>query len=289
MNIVGLYTIIDDFFKSIQHEEVWKLVSKSFNGKRGPKPKLSLPEVVTLNIIRFYTRSIDLKSFHKLVLDRYQDEFPNMPNYENFLKATNKSFTAMILFLQFLLFLGRQKCRTGIHFIDSTSLQICKNYNIYRNKVGEGLASRGRSTKGWFFGFKLHGVCNDEGFLEDIMFSPGSPNDKNFLEPMSRKIHGTLVGDAGYLVKEEVFKRVLDSVGRLFIATRKNMKRVMTKEQSILFKKRSKIETIWGILKERFLLETNLPRSITGFFRHYIYSISAWCFKSLFKEKLLLV
>ena len=288
MNIVGLYTVVDDFFKSIKQEKVWNLIQESFYGKRGPKPKLSISEVVTLNIIRFYVRSADLKTFYKLAKDRYSAEFPDLPNYENFLKATNKSFIAMILFLQFVLYLGRQKCRSGIHFIDSTSLQICKNYNIYRNKVGSGLANRGRSTKGWFFGFKLHGVCNKEGFMEDIMFSPGSPNDKNFLETMSKKIKGTLVCDAGYLVKEEVFARVLKSVGRLFIATRKNMKRVMTHEQCILFKERSRIETIWGVFKERFLLETNLARSLTGFFRHYIYSISAWCTKALFKEQLLL-
>jgi hypothetical protein len=65
------------------------------------------------------------------------------------------------------------------------------------------------------------------------------------------------------------------------------MKRVMTQEQSHLFKSRSRIETIWGILKERFLLETNLARSLTGFFRHYVYAISSWCTESLFKEKLL--
>ena len=289
MNIDRLYTIIDDFFKSLKQEKTWKLVETSFYGKRGPKPQLSISEVLTLNIIRFYVRSTDLKTFHKLVIDRYSDEFPNMPNYENFLKATNKSFIAMMLFLQFILYLGRQKCKSGIHFIDSTSLQICKNYNIYRNKTGRGLASRGRSTKGWFFGFKLHGVCNEEGYLEDIMFSPGSPNDKNFLEPMSKRIKGTLICDAGYLVNEEVFARVFKSMGRLFIATRKNMKRVMTQEQNILFKKRSIIETIWGVLTERFLLETNLARSLLGFFRHYIYAISSWCIKSLFKEMVLLV
>ena len=138
MNIVGLYTVIDDFFKSIRNEKVWNIVNESFYGKRGPKPKLSLSEIITLNIVRFYIRSADLKTFHKLVIDRYSDEFPNMPNYENFLKATNKSLIAMMVFLQFVLFLGRQKCLSGIHFIDSTSLKICKNYNIYRNKVGGG-------------------------------------------------------------------------------------------------------------------------------------------------------
>jgi len=289
MNIEGLYTVVDDFFKSLRKEKEWKMVESSFYGRRGPKSKLSLSEVVTLNIIRFYIRSIDLKSFHRLVLDRYSSEFPDMPNYENFLKATNRSLTAMMFFLQFLLYMGRVKCKSGIHFIDSTSIRICQNYNIYRNRTGAELAARGCSTKGWFYGFKLHGICNDEGFLEDIAFSPGNIHDNQFLEPLSLKIRGSLTCDAGYLINEEVLARIISSIGIVFIATRKNMKKIMTREQGNLFKKRSKIETIWGILKQRFLLETNLARNLTGFFRHYIYSISAWCIQVLFPERLQLV
>lgn len=65
---------------------------------------------------------------------------------------------------------------------------------------------------------KLHGLCNDEGCLEDIIFSPRNLSDKNFLEPMPRKIKGTLVYDADYLVKERLFARVVKSLGHLFIA-----------------------------------------------------------------------
>ena len=289
MNLEGLYTLVDDFFKSLIQEEEWKFVETSFYGKRGPKSKLSLSEIVTLNIIRFYIRSSDLKSFYRLVLDRYSLEFPHMPNYENFLKATNRSYVAMMLFLQFLLHMGRRKCKTGIHFIDSTSLKICQNYNIYRNKTGGGFASRGCSTKGWFFGFKLHGICNDEGFLEEIVFSSGNVHDSRSMEVLTEKIRGILVGDAGYLVKEEIFTRIMKKIGTLFIAPRKNMKGIMTKYQKDLFRRRSKIETIWGILKERFLLETSLARNIIGFFRHYLYAISAWCIRSLFPERILCV
>jgi hypothetical protein len=113
-----------------------------------------------------------------------------MPNYENFLKATNKSLEAIMLFLQFLLFLGRKSAHQVFTLLTPHLFKSAKITISIENKVGGGVANRGRSTKGWVFGFKLHGVCNEEGFLEDIMFSPGSPNDKNFLEPMSRKIKG---------------------------------------------------------------------------------------------------
>ena len=47
------------------------------------------------------------------------------------------------------------KC-SGINFIDSTTLKVCHNRRIYSHKVFEGLAKRGKSSTGWFYGFKSH-------------------------------------------------------------------------------------------------------------------------------------
>ena len=49
--------------------------------------------------------------------------------------------------------------------VDSTKLAVCANPRISRNRTFKGLAARGRSTMGWFFGFKLHVVMNHKGEL----------------------------------------------------------------------------------------------------------------------------
>ncbi|MHB9294192.1 hypothetical protein Holit_03319 [Hollandina sp. SP2] len=51
------------------------------------------------------------------------------------------------------------------------------------------------------------------------------------------------------------------------------MKRVMSGEQKQLLRDRSRIETVWDVLKERFQLGYHLARGMTGLFRHYCYSI----------------
>jgi len=52
------------------------------------------------------------------------------------------------------------KC-TGISFIDSTSIQVCENQLIYwHNKTFKEVAQRGKSSMGWFYGFKLHLIIN---------------------------------------------------------------------------------------------------------------------------------
>ncbi len=52
---------------------------------------------------------------------------------------------------------------TGISFVDSTPLRVCRNRRILTHSTFEGLASRGKCSMGWFFGFKLHLIINDKG------------------------------------------------------------------------------------------------------------------------------
>ena len=49
------------------------------------------------------------------------------------------------------------------NYIDSTKLVVCHNRRIRRNKVFKGLAARGKSSMGWFYGFKLHIIVNEYG------------------------------------------------------------------------------------------------------------------------------
>ncbi len=72
------------------------LISK-FNGKRGPKRQLSLEQIVALNIYRFHFKTGDLKNYHKMIKELMSDKVPNLPNYENFMKATNKSTLNVII------------------------------------------------------------------------------------------------------------------------------------------------------------------------------------------------
>jgi Transposase DDE domain len=50
-----------------------------------------------------------------------------------------------------------------------------------RHKVFAGLATRGKSSTGWFFGFKLHIVTNHGGELLDIKLTAGNVDDRKAL------------------------------------------------------------------------------------------------------------
>ena len=72
------------------------LISK-FNGKWGSKRQLSLEQIVALDIYRFHFKTGDLKNYHKMIKELMSYKVPNLPNYENFMKATNKSTLNVII------------------------------------------------------------------------------------------------------------------------------------------------------------------------------------------------
>jgi hypothetical protein len=277
-----LYTFIDDFFQALFQSSLGNKLRHFWENKRGPKKKLTLSEVVTLNLLRFSMRVQDLKTFHRIAGTHYKRYFPALPNYENFLKATNRSGLFISLLVKYLLHTNSRGNKE--HFVDSTDVPVCKNHNIYKYRVAKEIAARGKTTKGWFYGFKLHGVCNSEGDLENIFFTPGNVKDNRVLRDLLVDLEGIFVCDAGYLLKKEELEKFFEEEKWLYIATRNNMKRLMTKAQYELFKRRSVIENVWNTLKERMNMAYSFARGVHGLFRHYLYCICSYLLRNQFNK-----
>lgn len=270
----NIYSIVYDFIKAIEQDVNFSFLLKNWNGKRGPKRRLSISQVISLNLLRFTIRIKDLTAFHRIV--KMMDLIPGMPNYENFLKASNKSFPIIALFMQFLLLQNQLQNDSGVHFIDSTLVSTCLNRRIFNHKVTNGFAARGKSTKGWFYGFKLHGVCSEKGLLESVFFTSGNVNDSKMVEQLTKNLKGIFLVDAGYLQKAKELIKLAKSGRFIYAATRQNMNRLMSLEQWELLRKRNIIESDWSVLKQNYFLEYHQARCMDGLFRHYVSCISAY-------------
>ena len=165
-----IYNLTSMFFKSLKENLMYEFLISKFNGKRGPKRQLSLEQIVALNIYRFHFKTGNLKNYHKMIRELMRNKVPNLPNYENFMKATNKSTVFILAFMNFLMKMNRKK-ESEIHYMDSTPITVCMNHKIYSHKVTKGIARRSKSTKGWWYGFKMSGICNEQGDFENIIFS----------------------------------------------------------------------------------------------------------------------
>jgi len=122
----------------------------------------------------------------------------------------------------------RQKCFgicTGISIIDSTSLALCKNPRTHSHKVFSGLAKRGKTSTGWFSGFKLHLIFNDRGELLNLLLTPGNVDDRKPVPKLVRQPFGKLFADKGYHSKKLV-EELLRTVNiQLITGIRSNMKK----------------------------------------------------------------
>ena len=150
---------------------------------------------------------------------------------------------------------------TGISFVDSTPLRVCRNQRILIHKTFEGLAERGRCSMGWFFGFKLHLIINDKGEILNFMFTPGNVDDR---EPLKQgkfleNIKGKLCADKGY-IGQALFENLFLNGIQLVTKVKNNMKNsLMSIADKILLRKRALIETVNDELKNIEQREKSLP------------------------------
>ena len=154
---------------------------------------------------------------------------------------------------------------TGLSFIDSTSLTVCKNRRINRNKVFKGIATRGKSSMGWFFGFKLHLVINDKGEILNFSLSKGKTHDKVPVKKLCQNLKGKLYGDKGYISKK-LFEELYQGGLELITNIRSNMKnKLLHLQDKINLRKRFVIETINDLLKNTANIDHSRHRSPTNF------------------------
>lgn len=67
-----------------------------------------------------------------------------------------------------------------------------------------GSAGRGQTSVGWFYGFKLHLIRNDQGELSSCYLTAGNTDDRKQAAGMvkkARRLFGKLFGDKGYISK----------------------------------------------------------------------------------------
>ena len=165
--------------------------------------------------------------------------------------------------------------------MDSTPIRVCKNKRIYTNKVFKDIANTGRSTMGWFYGFKLHIVVNDKGELLDFVITQANEDDRAPLKEgkVLKKIFGSLYADKGYISKELV-EMLFDQGLHLVTGIRNNMKNVlMGMRDKILLRKRSVIETINDQLKNICQAEHSRHRSFGNFLTNLVASLIAYSFQ----------
>ncbi len=272
--IVEIFCLIDDFCKSFDEKCAQKYLPNP-NRKRLRPCRMSLSEIMMIVVMFHLSHYRTFKDFYfNCLLVHYRQEFPNLVSYNRFIELM--PFTFMPLFvLQSSLF-GKE---TGKYFIDSTKLEVCHNLRIRSHRVFKDVAKRGKTSTGWFFGFKLHIVINNEGEIMNFWLTTGDVDDRRPVLQLVKDLKGWLFGDKGYIssiLLENLKKQGLELCTRV----RKNMKkRVLEPAQEFLLSKRGVIESVIDQLKSILQIQHTRHRSVLNFQVNILAALIAYTFK----------
>jgi hypothetical protein len=141
-------------------------------------------------------------------------------------------------------------------------------------------AARGKSSTGWFYGFKLHLVINDQGEICSFFLTSGNVDDRNLdvIDRLCRELSGKLFGDRGY-ISQALFEHLYRQGIQLITRLRKNMKnKLMEMRDKILLRKRAVIESVNDFLKNICQVEHSRHRSVHNFLVNLLAALSAYSF-----------
>lgn len=249
---------------------IWvdNLLPKRIPNPHGGRPSaLADGELLTLLIWNtLILRQKTIKDLHTWAMMYHQHDFPHLPNYNAFLNHCHRILPVCVTLLEQLL-----STDAPIKILDSTMLPICKHKRADDHKVAKTLANFGKNWQGWHYGFKLHASVDLQGKLCAVVFTEASVFDGNIAPSLMNKATKIGVGDGLYNGKELREKLWRDKGIFMLAPPHPAHKQKLTAPwQSFLLSYRSKIETVFDFLKEHMHLVTSFPRSVKGYFMHYV-------------------
>ena len=259
--VTEIYCMADDFCKEFAKVQGKYMVEDKSHKHRNKPNRMSDAEIMVI-LILFHSGGFRCFKhyYQEHVCKHLTHLFPMRVSYNRFVELEKEVLLQLTVFIKEVL-MGT--C-TGISFVDSTPLRVCRNQRILIHKTFEGLAQRGKCSMGWFFGFKLHLIINDKGEILNFMFTPGNVDDR---EPLKQEkfLKGKLCADKGY-IGQALFENLFLNGIQLITKVKNNMKNsLMSVADKILLRKRALIETVNDELKNIAQIEHSRHRSFNNF------------------------
>lgn len=265
------FCIIDDFFQKFE-VIYWEFLKRSNKRVRIRTSQLKVSEIVFIAIWYKCSHFNNFKAFFFSLKQNHSQLFRALPCYQRMVYLIRVHQLA----LHALHFALMKNNTSNYLWIDSTTLPVCKNQRIQRHKSLKAIATRGKSSMGWFFGCKLHLMMNQSGDIVSTALSNGHIADIKMVEQLVKGLKAKLYADRGY-ISQKLKSRLKSQNIDLITYHRKNMKFIqLSTSDEYHLKQRNKIETLFSLLKGRYNLITSKARSIEGYLAGIYASLCAY-------------
>src|SRR5690554_6787981 len=193
--ITEIFCLVDEFC-----QQFFPFLEKNSIGNKSKRrpPMMSSSEIISIMILFHLSGFRCFKHFYIFNIQKHmQAEVPKTVSYNRFTEPMQSNILPLTMLLKTCC-MGN--C-TGISFVDSTPVRVCKNKRIKNNKVFKQIATRGKCTMGWFYGFELQLIVNEKGGILSFTITHAKVDDREARknEGFVKEIFGRIFADKGYL------------------------------------------------------------------------------------------
>jgi hypothetical protein len=274
LDIRKVFCEVDDFCQKF--EPLWECaVLPAQLGERLSRSRMRLSEIMTIVIAFHGSGARTFKDFYTLqVLPHWRRAFPRLVSYSRFVELMPWSLMMLCCYLHL-----RTGEVTGISCIDSTPIAVCHPCRASTPKVFREYAHSGKNSLGWYYGFKLHLVVNDQGELLAFKLTAANVDDRVPVPDLTKALIGKLFGDRGY-ISQKLFEQLYERGLQLVTKLKKNMKqRLLPLLDQILLRQRALVESINDQLKNIEQIEHSRHRSMLNFLVNLLAGLIAYTYQ----------
>jgi hypothetical protein len=273
VDITALDCCLDACGKVFEDWEAHRLLPSAHTRPRTGQLSRS---AMLLIMVRFHLSACKhVKAFdHYGVGQQHRACFGALPHDDRFVSLMPRLFAPLMGLRH-----SRSGEPSGISVAASTQRAVCHNRRIHRHRVFDGLAARGKTSMGWFYGLKLPCVINHQGQIMALKITPGNTADSTVLDAITRHLAGKLYADKGS-IGHALFPHRWQPGLHLITSIRRTMRHdLMPLADKIMLRKRCVIETVLDTLKSEMGLEHSRHRSVINAMVHILSCLVAYAFR----------
>ena len=240
--IVAVFCLIDDRLKGHRIRQ------------RGPAPRLSDAEVLTIEVVGEFLGLDTDKGIHLFFRRHYAEWFPALQEVHRttFARQAANLWKIKERLWQDLLALAPHDPTFAL--VDSMPLPACLFARAYRCRRFRGEAAFGKDTllRQTFYGFRVHMRVCWPGVITRLSLAPANAHELRVLPELLESTRGLAVGDRNYW-SPETKKELARSEGIELLAPYRSKERDPAPERSALLSRlRYRIDTVFSQLTGRY-------------------------------------
>lgn len=235
-----IYCFVDDYLKAHPRRASWR-------SSPNCRPAFTDAEVITIALMQSPLRVASLKQTYRLIGGNFSGAFPRLCSYKQWVARLHRLCDLIGKMIESAR--RADGFRFSLYAIDSKPITVCKpiRHRVVRLLRDEG-AYFGKTSAGWFFGFKLHVLINIEGWIVSAALTAANVADRE------TSIWLAAATDGGILAADQAYGRdetmeALEREADMLVLTRRRAR----PKKGLMSRVRQPIETFFAKLCHRFI------------------------------------